>query len=270
MPKQLDPKVVAAIKTYFPALTDEEKRDMCWLLERPEARGGPVWMMKHHWVERLGDAAKVEIAYVDWLAASKDFSACQVTAFLGDEKVITTGEASNLNSTSPYPVAIAEKRAKDRAILKLLGVHGDLLSDEEMEARTEKEEKAVKIVGETDYPFDAFWEAYGKKVGSKHKCQLKWARLTETDRRLIMQHVPLYITSTPDKAFRKNPETYLNGRVWESEELPMDSSPAKDGGTHEELTYQAMLYQCDKMGRATSDYRVVRKEDGSTRFIYAK
>lgn len=269
MAKQLDPKVVAALKHFFPDLTNEEKLDMCWLLERPDARGGPVWMIKHHWVERLADAAGIEVQYVNWIAASKDFSACQIVATLGDKSVITTGEASNLNSTSPYPVAVAEKRAKDRAILKLLGVHGDLLSDEEMEARQEKESRAVKIVGETDFPFILFWEQYGKKVGSKHKCQLKWSRLTETDRRLIMQHVPLYVGSTPDKAFRKNPETYLNGRVWESEELPHDSTPGPSGAT-EEITYQAMLYQCDKLGRTTADYRTVKKEDGSTRFIYVK
>jgi hypothetical protein len=266
MAKQLDPKVGAALKHYFPDLTNEEKIDTCWLLERPESRGGPTWMMKHHWVERLGDAAGVEVNYVDWMAATKDFAACQITASLGQKSVITTGEASSMNSTSPYPVAVAEKRAKDRAILKLLGVHGDLLSDEEMEARQEKEEKVVKIVGETEYSFLDFWNAYGKKRGSKHKCQMKWARLRESDRKLIMQHVPLYVAATPDVEFRKNPESYLNGRVWESEELPQaGGTPA---GAQDELTYSAMLYQVDKLGRTTADYRTVKKEDGSTRFVY--
>jgi len=270
MAKQLDPRLVERINSLMPGLTKEDKLDMCWLLERPESRGGPVWMMKHHWVTRLGDAAGVRLDDVQWLAATKDFAACQVMASLGPSVVWTTGEASDRNSLSPYPVAIAEKRAKDRAVLKLLGLHGDLLSDEEMEVRQEREEKTAKTVaiGETKYPFDAFWDAYDKKVGSKRKCAMKWARLREVDRVLAMSHIPAYVASTPDKTFRKNPERYISGRLWESEELP--TGPGRGSGrTGRELTYAQMLSECDKYPtRKVKDYEVVRKEDGGTRFIY--
>lgn len=43
----------------------------------------------------------------------------------------TFGEASPQNNKNPYPYAMAEKRAKDRVILKLLGVHGEVYSDVE-------------------------------------------------------------------------------------------------------------------------------------------
>jgi hypothetical protein len=33
----------------------------------------------------------------------------------------------------------------------------------------------------------------------------------------IYLHVPIYVRSTPDKTFRKNPETYLNGECWNDE-----------------------------------------------------
>jgi hypothetical protein len=44
---------------------------------------------------------------------------------------VSFGEASPKNNKNSYPIAMAEKRAKDRVILKLLAVHGDLYSEEE-------------------------------------------------------------------------------------------------------------------------------------------
>jgi len=32
-----------------------------------------------------------------------------------------------------------------------------------------------------------------------------------------MQHLELYVISTPDKTYRKNPITYLNNSSWENE-----------------------------------------------------
>ena len=39
-------------------------------------------------------------------------------------QAITYGEASPKNTRNAYPYVMAEKRAVDRAILKLLGLHG--------------------------------------------------------------------------------------------------------------------------------------------------
>jgi hypothetical protein len=41
------------------------------------------------------------------------------------------GEASPYNNKNNYPYAMAEKRAKDRVILKLVGIAGDVYSSEE-------------------------------------------------------------------------------------------------------------------------------------------
>jgi len=54
------------------------------------------------------------------------------------------GEAAPYNNKNSYPFAIAEKRAKDRVILKLVGLHGDVYSEEEAddfkEARIKQEQ----------------------------------------------------------------------------------------------------------------------------------
>ena len=67
------------------------------------------------------------------------------------------------------------------------------------------------------YPsFDDFWNLYDKKV-NKPKCQIKWRKLRQKDRETIMNHLPSYLSSTPDKSYRKNPLTYLNNSSWEDE-----------------------------------------------------
>ena len=65
--------------------------------------------------------------------------------------------------------------------------------------------------------FEKFWDLYNYKVGSKSKVLKKWESLTDLDRGMIMEHLPHYIKSTPDKQFRKHPATYLNNQGWEDE-----------------------------------------------------
>ena len=63
--------------------------------------------------------------------------AIKCTASLGKAKVITYGEATPKNNKNGYPYAMAEKRAVDRAILKLIGIHGFVYSDDEVDDKFE-------------------------------------------------------------------------------------------------------------------------------------
>ena len=69
---------------------------------------------------------------------------------------------------------------------------------------------------ELDFRFNLFWNAYDKKTG-KIKVKQKFDKLKEQEIVKIMEHVPKYVDSTPDKNFRKDPLTYLNGKHWEDE-----------------------------------------------------
>lgn len=64
--------------------------------------------------------------------------------------------------------------------------------------------------------FDEFWNLYGKKTDSA-KCKAKFSKLTELEINAIFEKLPLYIQSTPDKQYRKNPITWLNGKCWNDE-----------------------------------------------------
>lgn len=70
-----------------------------------------------------------------------------------------------------------------------------------------KKDKVVNI------PFIDFWNIYDKKKDTS-KCENKWKSLTDKERSLVMDHILAYVQSTPDKKFRKNPMTYLNGKCW--------------------------------------------------------
>ena len=66
--------------------------------------------------------------------------------------------------------------------------------------------------------FSDFWDAYGKKVGSKRKAESKWNKLKDSEREYIMERLPGYVSSFSDKKYQPHPETFLNQRRWESED----------------------------------------------------
>ena len=72
--------------------------------------------------------------------------------------------------------------------------------------------------------FSEFWDLYGKKVDTK-KCEAKFNKLTKTEVEALFSKLPDYIRSTPDKQYRKNPVTWLNGKCWNDEiQLPLSSN----------------------------------------------
>lgn len=76
--------------------------------------------------------------------------------------------------------------------------------------------------GDSVLPFAEFWNMYGKKV-ERAKCIAKYAGIDETERAEIRRTLPRYVAATPDVKYRKNPQTYLNGRCWRDEDLPVVS-----------------------------------------------
>lgn len=71
-----------------------------------------------------------------------------------------------------------------------------------------KKEKVLNI------PFDTFWDLYDHKSTNKKTAQAKWKNLTNQQRQAVIDHLPAYIQSTPDKQYRKHPTTYLNQEHW--------------------------------------------------------
>ena len=108
------------------------------------------------------------------------------------------------NGNSENPVGFTETQ---RDMEKPSGI-----INKKEEIKKDKEE----IDNNTSVSFDTFWDLYDKKV-DRGKCEPKWNKLSERDKIAALEYIPKYKEAEPRKAFRRNPETFLNNRSWENE-----------------------------------------------------
>jgi hypothetical protein len=93
---------------------------------------GNTWCIKHKALETIAQAIGIKWEQPQILEQDSASAVSMiVTGRLGDVAEWSVGEASPKNNKNAYPWAMAEKRAKDRVILKLVGVAGDVYSEEE-------------------------------------------------------------------------------------------------------------------------------------------
>lgn len=85
--------------------------------------------------------------------------------------------------------------------------------------------------------FESFWDLYDKKV-EKDTCKKKFIKLDLPVIEKILQVVPNYVLTTPDKQYRKNPETWINNKCWDDELiLRLPEIPKKQINTNIQPTY---------------------------------
>ena len=108
----------------------------------PEIDKGAVWnchgtpVILHKTLERIAESQGImfdppQIIEAD--SKSKTAVVC-VNGSDGDRSAWSIGEAAPTNNKNEYPYAMAEKRAKDRVILKLIGASGFVYSEEEADS----------------------------------------------------------------------------------------------------------------------------------------
>jgi hypothetical protein len=98
-----------------------------------EVRAGGAWAIKHAALERIAAERNITFDLPELIENSWEHKAVviRLVARLGERTEWTFGEATPSNNKNAYVYAMAEKRAKDRLILKLLNAHGALYSDAE-------------------------------------------------------------------------------------------------------------------------------------------
>jgi hypothetical protein len=121
MSKKLDPRLIEILKEY-----GEDANEALW-----DCHG--TWVAYHKAIERI--AAKAGVTFdmpeiVEAKTADRTV-AIVVRGFMGERAEWSFGEAAPSNNKNAYPYAMAEKRAKDRVVLKLVGLHGLVYSEEE-------------------------------------------------------------------------------------------------------------------------------------------
>src|SRR5829696_3872339 len=131
-----------------------------------EPMAGNVWRVQgtaviyHKTLERIAAQANVVFDEPKIIRAEREEAVIQVTGRMGERVEWSIGEALvGVNyrvsgKQAAYVYAMAEKRAKDRVILKLIELHGLVYSEEEAEAATEPARTTVEVVG-SENPIEA-------------------------------------------------------------------------------------------------------------------
>jgi len=111
-------------------------------------------VIKHKALERLAAAAGIEFKSPHIIRSDRDEAVILVTGALGERSEWSIGEALvNVNyrvsgKQAAYVYAMAEKRAKDRVIIKLAGLHGIFSEDEADDFKARPESAMLKTAKE--------------------------------------------------------------------------------------------------------------------------
>ena len=73
-----------------------------------------------------------------------------------------------------------------------------------------------KKLAEKKDMFLKFWELYDKKINREDALK-KWMKLSMVEMSEAIGVVPIYVKSTPDKQYRKNPSTWIYQKAWRNE-----------------------------------------------------
>ena len=140
MGKPIDSRALAILKK----LNLDQKDDQGQYKALWDCRG--TWVMYHRFIEQAGAENGIVYSYDEIETNSADgIVVVKCTAQMEKDRVkyqvISYGESSPKNTKNSYPYAMAEKRAIDRAILKLLGLHGFIYSEDEMDLSQTNKQK---------------------------------------------------------------------------------------------------------------------------------
>tara|TARA_R100000306_G_scaffold60680_1_gene61279 strand:- start:169 stop:666 length:498 start_codon:yes stop_codon:yes gene_type:complete len=84
-----------------------------------------------------------------------------------------------------------------------------------------------KILSEKMDLFNDFWDRYDKKI-NRDDCIKKWKKLSISDMQDAIKIVDIYVKSTPNKQYRKNPATWIYQKGWRNEVIgKIDNSETK-------------------------------------------
>lgn len=145
----LEPRIEAIRKEYGLAADD------FWQIKQ-----NGQWVCKHAALEVVSVKAKIEWLQPTIIEANAPelVTSMIVTGKMGERMEWSTGETNATNYSvkgkqPAYPWAMSEKRAKDRVILKLVGLHGFVYSDAEGDFAGQDDEPPVEAQWkETNHP----------------------------------------------------------------------------------------------------------------------
>ena len=189
MARQLDPRLQEILQQYHP-----NPKAAVW-----DCHG--TWVILHKAVEVIAAKAGVKFSNPTIIEADaeKKIVSLLVSGALGDHEEWSIGEAAPYNNRNTYPYAMAEKRAKDRVVLKLIGLHGEIYSEDEADdfkQQDNKEPTQDQLANEEAsheqregmfFQIDDIWDLDELQTWGKTKAA-EIASLTEADQREVRKH----------------------------------------------------------------------------------
>jgi hypothetical protein len=166
--KKLDPRLIEILKEY-----GEDPNEALW-----DCHG--TWVAYHKAIERI--AAKAGVVFdrpdITETDAVAKIAVIVVGGKMGDRYEWSFGEAAPYNNKNAYPYAMAEKRAKDRVVLKLVGLHGLVYSEEESDdfkpnatppkqmgrSDFDDEQSTVQAKSSAQLKRDGFWPDFEREL----------------------------------------------------------------------------------------------------------
>jgi len=150
--------------------------------------------------------------FLKWLESSKD-----------ERK--SSGEKQRQRANSRWDKVRAEKNKKEQTnnnsgTSSAYAAALPSTKDRDRDGDGDKDINTVEV-----YPsFQEFWDLYYKKTGNKTLIKPKFDKLPQKVKKEILNYLPAYIESTPDKTYRKNPQTFLDNKAWEDELIKYNSN----------------------------------------------
>jgi hypothetical protein len=136
MPKALDPGLMEALQKFHP-----NPKAAVW-----DCHG--TWVVYHKDVELMAVRAGITFdppQVIEANGQAKCAAVCVRAQTADGVADWSIGEASPSNNKNAYPYAMAEKRARDRVVLKLLGLHGSVYSEDEADDFKPPESLALTV-----------------------------------------------------------------------------------------------------------------------------
>lgn len=161
--------------------TEEEVKNGCWLLEREvkqddgsKKKISVAWIALHKFLEKVANKAGINFNLPTVLnCETGEVAICVEGVDKEGNKAWSIGEASPKNCKNDYRWAMAEKRAKDRVILKLLGIAGDMYSEEEADEFKKNDQEKIEFEKEAKAEKTQYTKSLNKAVKAQDESLVK-------------------------------------------------------------------------------------------------
>ena len=192
----------------------------------------------------------VDFGFIKIHQRSKNAYTANIIEVVKNTKVTTNAhtKAGQMHTPKQVQSTVSINKHINYKTIKLIEDNASLVEDN-LETWIKDSKKIEVDENDTCLSFDDFWDMYDLKRGIEN-CKKKYSKISEEDRKLIKETLPLYVASTAKtktenngKMFRKNPHTYLNQKCWNDEIIGATTEPKpKKGDTmniHEIMRKQA-------------------------------